>query len=309
VLPPSKNPRRDRLRYGILLGVTALVLVILYLDARESIHRLARPQWSLVGTGVALTALFPLCMALRWAATLWAGGCRVTLLEAFNATMAAWPLGTLTPSKTGDLAKAFAVRHRTPLATGLGSVVAERAIDVVVLFALSLAGALALGRAWIAWFALAGIAASIGGWVAIAREWRLPVGPKWQERFAQFRLVWRALAAHPRYLLLSAAASAVNWLLSIWQAQLFYRAYGVDLPFGTVCAVLPVAIFVGLLPVTIAGMGTRDKALMVLLAPVPEAISLSVGILYSLAGYWLPSLIGLPFLRHLGAAAKLQEPL
>lgn len=299
-LSPANRRSRDRIRYGILIAITLVVLLVLYLDVRDSLAHLSRPHWPTLAAGVALTALFPLFMALRWAATLWAGGFAVTLREAVIATMAAWPLGTLTPSKTGDLAKALCVRDKAPLAVGMGSVVAERAIDVMVLLGLSLAGALALQLEWIVLFAACGIIAAIGGWILIMLEWRLPLGPKWQERLAQFRLVWRALVKNPKYILISAAASAANWMLSILQTVLFYRAYGIDVPLAHACAALPVAIFVGLLPLTVAGMGTRDKAIMVLFAPyAPQAVSLSVGVLYSLSGYWLPSLAGLPFLRHL----------
>jgi hypothetical protein len=46
-------------------------------------------------------------------------------------------------------------------------------------------------------------------------------------------------------------------------------------------------------------MGTRDSAIIVLFHPYAAAdVSLGVGILYSLFGYWLPSLIGLPFLQR-----------
>ncbi len=296
----NDKQKKARLRYAVLVVLTLAILLALFVDARDSLNRLTRPQFVPFLCGVLLTALFPVLMAIRWASTLWAGGYHVTFKTAFRATMAAWPLGTLTPSKTGDLAKAFAVRDSVPLPTGLGSVVAERAIDVTVLLVLSLIGSILLSERWIALFAISGIVAAIIGWTAIAREWNLPMGAKWSERLAQFRVVWQALASRPRYLMLSGGASAFNWFLSIWQVQFFFSAYGIDVPLAHVCAALPVAIFVGLLPITVAGMGTRDKAIMVLFAPfAPESICLSVGILYSICGYILPSLAGLPFLKSL----------
>jgi len=293
--------RRERLRYVVLLLITAAVLAALFAQAPKALKTLLAPHWPTAAGAVALTALFPLCMAVRWAAILWAGGYGVKLSEAVWITMAAWPLGTLTPSKTGDMAKAFCVRDKAPLAVGLGSVATERALDVIVLLAFSLGGALALGRGAIAVFSGLGLAAAAAGWAAVALGWRLPVGPKWSQRLERFGETARVLLRRPGHLALSAGAAGANWLLSIWQTHLLFRAYGADPPFLFVCAALPVAIFVGLLPVTIAGMGTRDKALMTLFAAlaVPESVSLSVGILYSLCGYWLPSLAGLFFMRRL----------
>ena len=63
---------------------------------------------------------------------------------------------------------------------------------------------------------------------------------------------------------------------------------------------LPLAIFVGLLPLTLSGMGTRDPAFIALFGGLGVAaeVSLGVGLLYSLYGYWLPALVGLPFMRR-----------
>ncbi len=297
---PAVATPASRKRYAILAALTVVILCILFFQARGSWGQLSRPHWGPLLAAVALTALFLPCMTLRWVATLWAGRYPVTFREAALASMAAWPLGTITPSKTGDLAKAFCVRHHAPLAAGLGSVAAERAMDVFMLLLLCLYGGIVLQMLGIVIFALLGLAGALTGSFIIMKAWRLPVGPKWQERLASFRLTWHAMARRPQYILLSGAGSLANWLLSIWQVQLLYRAYGCEVSLSFVCAALPVAVFIGLLPLTIAGMGTRDKTMMTLFAPyAPPAVSLSVGILYSICGYWIPSLVGLPFMRRL----------
>ncbi|OPZ15925.1 MAG: hypothetical protein BWZ10_01604 [candidate division BRC1 bacterium ADurb.BinA364] len=293
--------KKSRVRYLALLVITAAILAILFRDAKGAAATLLHPRWPTALAAAALTILFPFCMALRWAAVLWACGYRLSYLRAAAVTMAAWPLGTLTPSKTGDVAKAFCIRQTAPLAAGLGSVATERALDVVVLLLLSLGGALALGERAIALFAALGLLAAAAGWAAVALGFRLPVGPKLAAKLERFGETARVLLRRPGYLALSALAAAANWLLSIWQTQWLYRAYGIEVSFSYVCAALPVAIFIGLLPLTLAGMGTRDKAMMALFARAgaPEPVSLSVGVLYSLCGYWLPSLAGLPFMRLL----------
>ena len=293
--------RKDRIRYAIALAITAAAFVVLFRTAPKTWEALSHPHWPTLAGAVALTALFPFCMALRWAAVLWAVDCPAPYRETLWITMGAWPLGALTPSKTGDLAKAFCVRDRAALPVGLGSVVMERALDVITLFLFSLCGAIAL-RWWsVAGLAAAGLCAAAAGWTAVAHGWRLPLGPKWSERLERFGQTSRALVRRPRYLALSAAWAALNWLFSVWQTQLLYHAFGARPPFFYVCAALPVAIFIGLLPATVAGMGTRDGALIALFARIgiPAPVSLSVGIWYSLAGYWLPSLAGIPFMLRL----------
>ncbi len=77
----------------------------------------------------------------------------------------------------------------------------------------------------------------------------------------------------------------------------FFQAFRAAVPFSLILTYLPIAIFIGLIPVTLAGMGTRDAALIGFFSAYarPEQ-SLSVGIAYSVVAYWLMVVIGLGFL-------------
>jgi uncharacterized protein (TIRG00374 family) len=95
-----------------------------------------------------------------------------------------------------------------------------------------------------------------------------------------------------------AGASALLWTTNLTISMLCFQALGADVGVVRTAASMPVAIFVGLVPVTLSGMGTRDSAIVLLFADaVPHATSLGVGLLYSMLLYWLLALAGLPFLR------------
>jgi len=80
-------------------------------------------------------------------------------------------------------------------------------------------------------------------------------------------------------------------------------AFDTEVPLIYVIAAFPVAIFVGLLPISISGLGTRDTAIVFLFSRYasPE-VCISVGLLYVFFGYWLPSIFGLPVLSRLARA-------
>jgi hypothetical protein len=60
-------------------------------------------------------------------------------------------------------------------------------------------------------------------------------------------------------------------------------------------SLVPIAIFAGLLPVTVAGIGTRDAALLALFSGMEQSsLIMAVGALSSLR-YFVPSLLGIPF--------------
>jgi uncharacterized membrane protein YbhN (UPF0104 family) len=91
--------------------------------------------------------------------------------------------------------------------------------------------------------------------------------------------------------------SLLLWLAHLSQIWLFTVALSLSVPF-TVCASLSaIALMAGQLPLTLAGLGTRDVALVVLLASymAPESAA-AMGVLISTRNF-IPPLIGIPLMR------------
>ena len=75
-------------------------------------------------------------------------------------------------------------------------------------------------------------------------------------------------------------------------------------PFLINLALSPLAILAGLLPLTFAGIGTRDAALIFFYQDYfNEATGAALGLLCT-SRYFLPAVIGLPFLGQMLAAKK-----
>lgn len=298
----ARRPRatgRDAIRMAVLAIVTLVIFFLIFKRVPfHSVRELVEDARALpLVAGVLLTVSFPILSAWRWRVVMQAMDKRLAFGEAFSITMASWTLSTFTPSKGGDLAKAYFLRGRFPVSTILGSVLAERLIDVLTLLLFCLVGSLAYR--WSTLAAISGglLAAGILGTIALLTI-RLPVPVKLRPKVERLLEALRCLVRRPRYLLAACACISANWGASVLQTWLFYLALRTAVPFAHVLAALPAAIFVGLIPVTVAGMGTRDAALIRLLAgAAPAPVSLGVGLLYSLCGYWLPGLAGLPFLR------------
>jgi uncharacterized membrane protein YbhN (UPF0104 family) len=247
--------------------------------------------------GILITVSFPMLSAWRWNAIMEGLRHELSFREAFTLIMACWPLATFTPSKGGDLAKAYFLRNRIPVSTVLGSVLAERLIDVLTLLGFCLVGSLIFGWQSLALVSAVLLAAGLLG-VAVLLLVRLPIPEKLRPKAERLLEALRVLLRKPLLLILVLLLTIANWLASVLQTWLFFEAVHHPVPFGSLLGALPAAIFVGLLPITLMGMGTRDAALIRLLsAHAPAAATLGVGLLYSLCGYWLPGLVGIPFLR------------
>jgi glycosyltransferase 2 family protein len=294
-----RSTARDWARMAVLAGVTAVVFYLIFRNVpfHDVLARLRTAHTLPLLMGALLTVTFPIFSALRMEAVLAGIGRRIELGRAFTIIMAGFTFSTFTPSKGGDLARAWFLRGRAPVSSVLGSVLAERLLDVLTLLAFCLVGSLVFHWNTLALLSGALLVCGILGTTLLLTV-HLPIPAKLRPKVERLLESLRVLLRRPGLFVYVLSLTLANWLASIIQAWLFYRSLGCPMPFARVLAALPAAIFVGLVPITIAGMGTRDSALIRLLAAqaAPE-ISLAVGMLYSLFGYWLPGLVGLPFLR------------
>lgn len=292
----------DRKR-AIPIALTAIILLWLgtKVEWRGVATHMREARPAPLALACLLTLYFPLLSAVRWWAVLRGTGARVPLRKCLVLVMASWPIGTLTPAKAGDFVKPMGISSRVPLDVGIGTVLAERVVDVGVLGAYALLsgalaeipvalllGALALGAAV---FAFPG--AQLAAMLLPARKDGLA------RKLRALLYVLPRLARKPRMLALCIGASALNWWLSMAQLALLLEAFRAPVPMVPVMAVLPVATFAGLLPVTIAGAGTRDAVLIALVPGASDAAVFAAGAVYTLTGYFALGALGLPFLRHL----------
>lgn len=232
-------------------------------------------------------------VALRWG-------------EATRQVLAAGSLNLILPSKLGDLAKGVILYRRGScrLGDGLHIVVFEKLMDIAALSFWMIAG-------WVLfpaldWWVLGMLAFGMALLYVICEvyfERKSRLGGLLPGRLRE------VARSGPRVMALIegtarrrrgiALFSLSIWLLHLLQIYFFLKAVGVELGAVTVLAQMPIALFAGLLPLTMAGFGTRDWAVVMLFSsPVnpPEAL-VAAALLISLR-YVLPALAGLPFLAR-----------
>lgn len=294
------SDRRTRWRGLILLALTAATFVVLFrrIDVAlvsASLHTIPVGAWLVA---FLLTCFFPVFSALRWRLTLRAIGHDVPLVRCLAIILGVSPISAIAPSKAGDLLKAISFRGEIGILEVGGTVLVERVLDVIVLATFALLGSLVTQQTLIIRLAALAVATGSIGLLLLPLLASRVSKPVLREKLVRAVRVLHALRARPWLALSVIGFTAVNWLASIVQTHLLLLAVGAQPSFLLTSAALPVAIFVGLVPVTIGGMGTRDAALVTLLTPaVSSAQALTVALLYSFFGYWLLAILGLPFLK------------
>src|SRR4029077_9484547 len=122
-------------------------------------------------------------------------------------------------------------------------------------------------------------------------------------------LAFDALLAAPARLAAASAVSLGIRGLTLGITVALLRAVGADVDLFDTCALWPVATLVGLVPVTLAGMGTRDATFLYLLSVrghlVTRANVLAATMGYSAIAVGFFAVLGLPFMiQETARAAK-----
>ncbi len=261
------------------LGPALLVVVFLKIKDPAALGRVLASA-SLVPLGAVLALNFASVefKVLRWLALLGTRGIRYPLRRARAAYYASMYVGMLTPGRIGDALRAQYLRADVdaPYAEGLATIVMDRVCDLYVLAVFVAFGVVRYGAALggelgrVLWWSLALVVA--GPLVLLV--------PGVAERFAslafrafafdqsasfeQFLAAMRANAG--RSLLITVPLTFLAFLVNYLQGYLLARALHLDMPFADAVCLLAIASLLGLLPVSISGLGVRE-ALFVQIFP------------------------------------------
>ena len=296
---------------GLIVSAGILALLYTFIDIRSiwAAAQQTRPAWLIAG--LAFTGL--LTLLTSWRFTIIVSGTHLGFLEANRLILAASTLNMILPSKLGDLAKAHVLsrRHGMKASLSLAIVVLEKAVDMMSLlfwgiFGIIFVGATQPAMLWLLlpvssaalaiavliapWPVLPFVLRSLGGVLPTRFTLTLEAfAASWHEMLHWF---WLGKVRASRVLLLS----LVIWGAHLFQFWLFCQAVDAHVPLLANAAFATLSILVGLLPLTFAGVGTRDTAIVFLYAPylVPQQAAL-LGVLATLR-YVIPAIAGAPFI-------------
>ncbi len=288
----------SRLRGLAVLAATACLLGVLLMtvDAAAVGEQLATARPHLLLACAAIALCFPLIAALRWTVLLRALGVDLEYRRALVVVLGIFPVNAISPARAGDVLRAYSLRGQAPAETVLGGLLAERMLDVAVLGTIALASAAAFGHWALAAPAAGAVLAAFAICLIASQVHRLPIRGAIAEKLSRFSAAQPRLARRPGAMALAVTLSLCHWFAALLVVTLLFGAVGADLSIIDVAMAMPLAIFVGLLPVTLGGIGTRDGAMVLLFSAMalPEQI-LAVSLLYTAFVYFFLALIGLPF--------------
>jgi uncharacterized protein (TIRG00374 family) len=262
--------------------------------------------------GLALFLFIPqiLVTSLRWRFMI---SCvrPMSLWDSVRLVMAGKAMNAIAPSKLGEVSKAYFLKREGGVDIGqaVSVVVLEKALDMGglciallfgVIFAPDHTPAVWLG-ALIATASLLGVGLlltlPIGAMGVRLTNWNPKLGKiaKLFDGWSTVLSMWKRRGGGLPSIL---GLSVLLWGLHVMQIYLFFPSLGKWMPLAPVLAYVPLSLLVGLLPITIGGMGTRDSALIFLFSSYADpSLMAGVGLLCSLR-YWADTLLGVPFFHQ-----------
>lgn len=300
----------------ISLAVSTVILILIYtridFAGLIEIFKTCNLQWMSIGLGMVVPITFFTSWRLQQVVP---PQVTLGLWEAHKLILSASVLNMVLPSKMGDIAKAYFMRDRSQISgsLALSIVVFEKACDFLSLL-LWCAFGLILYPAKDAFFVSMKLVIT-GGFVlgvlilasrGVARLFfggMQRIAPsKLAQKLQRLEASWKEMQDYfwqdGKKLGAIAATSIFIWLMHLLQIWFFILALNVWVHPITELALSPLAILAGLLPLTFAGVGTRDAALIFLYQPYfSAATGAALGLLCT-SRYLLPALGGLPFLNQ-----------
>lgn len=209
----------------------------------------------------------------RWHLLVRTTGLQPTFIESWKLFNIGAFLAMITPAKIGELGRA-AELHRQGIhgPTALALSLTDRIADIVVIAVLATLGIRTLfGTTVMLTVTIIGIALLITA-VFVWRATR-----KHRENIQWLRELSGLTTTKTALLLL--ATTTIGWMCYFWWAILLSRSLAIVIAPFPLIAVLTVTGIVAILPIAPSGLGTRDMALITLLAPygitAPHAVALA----------------------------------
>ena len=293
------------------VSIVISVAILFFIYAKVDLVNLITVFKKCNGTvlAIAIAMVIPITSITAWRLQQLVPKQTLGWLEANRLILGASVLNMVLPSKMGDIAKAYFMSERSNLSLSLAIAISifEKACDLLSLLLWCVFGLILYpAKNGLFWAMTVGVAtgAILGILLLSSKKFAklffkvAKVAPKpIKTKLEKMQLSWWEMYdyfwSNKQNLLLVTSTSIFIWFLHLLQIWLFILALKAVVPFVFSLALSPLSILAGLLPLTFAGIGTRDAAIIYFyqdyLNPVTGA---ALGLLCT-TRYFIPALIGL----------------
>jgi glycosyltransferase 2 family protein len=304
---------------SIAISVAILFLIYAQIDLANLIAIFQNCDRTMLTISIGM--VIPITLITAWRLQQLVPKRSLGLLTANRLILGASVLNMVLPSKMGDIAKAYFMAEGSNLSLSLAIAISifEKACDLLSLLLWCIFGlVLYPAKDALFWTMTAGVAMGFVLGVCLLGSQKfaelffnsaIRFAPKSLEtRLQKMQSAWGEMHNYfwsdQQQLLLIISTSIFIWFLHLLQVWLFILALKAFAPLLISLALSPLSILAGLLPLTFAGIGTRDAAIIYFYQDYfNEVTGAALGLLCT-SRYFIPAIVGLPFLGQMLAANR-----
>lgn len=294
------------------LGITVLIFILIFKNIDIQAFRTAflNINWFYLSLALGYFFIYPIVGIERWR---WMINLKhhLSFSEALKIYYIGETLNVALPSKAGDLSKGYFLKKAgiTSFTYGMSSVVFEKLLDLMALGFSFLIGfiffrsetvvypkfLLMIGSFFLLFIGVLSLDRMRWIRAVLYRMKRRKLLRKCIEITGFIRMIKRKHRS--LFLLALIAVSILFWMGHLFQIFLFFKAANMDVHYSQVLFLVPIALIVAAIPVTIGGLGTRDLTLIGLFSAIAPKETILVGSLLVSLRYFIPAAIGLLFIQ------------
>ena len=279
------------------IGLVLLLVILIRVDLRQVWQLLAESHYGYLFPVILLILPQVALRALRWQRLLARSGIDCPYRSALRYYFAAIYIGLVTPGRLGEMAKGFFLKQdgKADLSQSLPSVLLDRVLDLLFLVVVAAAALYFLDLLPMTpWAAVSCLLALVllPWWIikGSAADKRIGVGignvlgrfdRRWQDAWNVFRQSALDLVS-PR-LFESLLWTTLSYIVYFAQIYMIGRMINLPLGAGALIMAVVIGILIGYVPITVAGLGTREAVLIVLFGHfgVSAPVTLSFAFFYN----------------------------
>ncbi|MDP2666517.1 MAG: lysylphosphatidylglycerol synthase transmembrane domain-containing protein [Candidatus Diapherotrites archaeon] len=267
---------------------------------------------SLVAMGMLFWVFLMICKGLKWKTLVGALGGKIGMWDSMKVLWIGLFVSVITPGRLGDFVRAAYVKKDLSTGGGIMAVVVDRMMDVLTLLLFATLGLLFLSQEkginllsppLILGFI---IGAFVGAYLMLNRRFARRIFPLFmrilpptyaqmlQKYGRQFFDSLPALKKNTNAIFLTLLASTGAWIGSIFFGWFLLQSFGFAVPLEVALLVVPIMSLVEIIPIGVAGLGTRELAVVIVLGAygIPPEPAVLFSLLYFTLGYIPSFLIG-----------------
>ena len=308
---------------SLIVSVAILLIIYTRIDLQNLIGVFQNCDRTMLV--ISLGMVIPITLITSWRLQQLVPQASLNVIEANRLILGASVLNMILPSKMGDIAKAYFMSERSNLNLSLAIAISvfEKTCDLLSLLLWCVFGLILYpAKDSLFWTMTAGVTIGLcmgilllssGNFANLFFKYTINFAPKSiATKLEKMQAAWGEMHDYfwrdKQQLLLISSTSIFIWFLHLLQIWLFILALKAVTPFLVSLALSPLSILAGLLPLTFAGIGTRDAAIIYFYQDYfNQATGAALGLLCT-SRYFIPALIGIPFLgQMMGISRKLRR--